>query len=160
MNRNVIVKELPAYQVAYVRHVGHHLHTYQAWHTLGEWASAHGLTPPAQFSIGISLDNPEQVAEDAFRYDACITLPDGFEQKEYPNIQYQTLSGGLYAMYSFYDTVEKLADAYQVMFGEWLPASGYEADERLCMEFNMNNPAEDPEGKCKVDLYIPIKPNV
>ncbi len=61
-------------------------------------------------------------------------------------------------MYKFYDQAEKLNAAYQFLYKEWLPNSDYDADySRHNLEFNMNNPAEDPGGKCKVDLYVPIK---
>ncbi|MFD2875124.1 GyrI-like domain-containing protein [Paenibacillus rhizoplanae] len=39
------------------------------------------------------------------------------------------------------------------------PRSGYEADDRPCLEFCLNNPAQDPQGKCRVDLYVPIRPS-
>lgn len=35
---NITIKELPDYEVAYVRHVGRYLETFQAWSKLGEWA--------------------------------------------------------------------------------------------------------------------------
>lgn len=72
-------------------------------------------------------------------------------------IQFITLAGGLYGLYSFYDTIDKLGFAYQSIFSKWLPYSEYDPDERECLEFCMNNPIEDPEGKAKVDLYIPIR---
>lgn len=45
---NVTMKELPAFEVAYVRHVGSYLETYKAWAKLGEWAGQNGLFPPEQ----------------------------------------------------------------------------------------------------------------
>ncbi|OAB42106.1 helix-turn-helix domain-containing protein [Paenibacillus glacialis] len=57
-------------------------------------------------------------------------------------------------------TIKELPDyevAYQSVFSLWLPSSEYDADDRPCLEFCMNDPAKDKEGKCKVDLYIPIK---
>ncbi|WP_233281156.1 GyrI-like domain-containing protein [Paenibacillus algicola] len=38
--------------------------------------------------------------------------------------------------------------------------SEYDADDRPCLEFCINDPAKDKEGKCKVDLYIPIKKRI
>ncbi|WP_310735627.1 GyrI-like domain-containing protein [Cohnella herbarum] len=58
---------------------------------------------------------------------------------------------------TFYDTIDKLGIVYQSIFGQWLPNSEFDPDDRDCLEFCMNNPFEDPEGKAKVDLYIPIK---
>jgi len=156
-NMNVQVIELPEYEVAYVRHVGSYLDTHLAWSKLGIWASENDLSPINQYFIGISLDDPNTVEEFACRYDACVTIPKGFHKENHGDIQFKKLPGGLFALYQFYDTIDKLAIAYQSLFGQWLPNSEYEADDRPCLEFCMNDPANDKEGKCKVDLYIPIK---
>lgn len=159
---NVItIKELPAYEVAYVRHVGSYLDTHVAWDKLGRWASWQGLTPDNQYFIGISLDDGNLVEEWACRYDACVTLPSGFDRHEHQtHVEFKTLSGGMYAVYPFYDTIDKFVLAYQNVFSLWLPNSEYDADDRPCLEFCMNDPAKDKEGKCKVDLYIPVKKRI
>lgn len=107
------------------------------------------------------MDDGDLVEESACRYDACVTVPEGFEQEAHrPQVEFKTLSGGMYAVYSYYDTVDKFVLAYDSMFSVWLPRSGYEADDRPCLEFCLNDPMKDQEGKCKVDLYIPIKQRV
>ncbi|MNW37433.1 Bifunctional transcriptional activator/DNA repair enzyme AdaA [compost metagenome] len=165
-NMKISIHELPNYEVAYVRHVGSYLDTYHAWGKIGEWAAKNGLFPPDQYFIGISLDDPSTVDEFECRYDACVTLPPDF-RKEYNtgennsdhlgDIEFATLPGGTYALYSFYDKADQLAIAYSSLFGQWLPNSQYDPDDRYCLEFCMNDPATDPEGKCKVDLYVPIR---
>ncbi|MNI53473.1 DNA gyrase inhibitor [compost metagenome] len=153
---NIEVKELPSYNVAFARHVGSYLETYKAWETLSKWAQNNDI-PPTEYFIGISLDDPSVTDEQFCRYDACITLPEGFSAESGSGIEFKTLSGGQYALYKFYDTVDKLAIAYQSVYGGWLPNSDFEPDDRHALEFCMNNPYTDPEGKAKVDLYIPIK---
>lgn len=153
---NIEVKELPGYQVAFVRHVGSYLETSKAWDTLRQWTINNHLSP-AEYYIGISLDDPGVTDEYACRYDACITIPDGFAKEYDANIAYQALPGGLYALYKFYDTIDKLAIAYQSVYGQWLPNSNYEPDDRHALEFCMNDPYTDPEGKANVHLYIPVK---
>ncbi|WP_348772902.1 AraC family transcriptional regulator [Paenibacillus sp. Marseille-P2973] len=154
---NITVKELPDYEVAYVRHVGSYLETRKAWEVLGEWAAKKGFYPPEHSYIGISLDDASLTDEYACRYDACLTIKGDHNKDLDPNIKYKTLNGGLFALYQFYDTIDKFAIAYQVVYGQWLPNSGYDPDDKHCLEFCMNNPFEDPDGKAKVDLYIPIK---
>lgn len=152
------IEELPMLEVAYVRHVGSYLETYRAWAKLGIWAAQHRLFPPEQSFIGISLDDPAGTEEEECRYDACVTVPSTLNRADAPpEIRFQTLPGGLYAKFYFYDTPDKLALLYQSIFGNWLPDSDYDPDDRYCLEFSMNDPAQDPEGKAKVDLYIPIK---
>ncbi|MFB9324812.1 GyrI-like domain-containing protein [Paenibacillus aurantiacus] len=156
---NIEVVELPSYSVAYVTHVGSYLDTYKAWGTLGVWAERHRIFPPEQQFMGISLDDPSVTDEYACRYLACVTVPDAIRLAGCgdPQVAFQTLPGGLYARYKFYDTIDKFAFAYQSVYGGWLPNSEYEPDDRHALEFCMNNPATDPEGKTKVDLYVPIR---
>ncbi|MGG6310421.1 AraC family transcriptional regulator [Paenibacillus macerans] len=154
----VTIEELPQMEVAYVRHVGSYLETYRAWEQLGAWAAEQGLFPPEQSFIGISLDDPGVTEEEACRYDTCVTVPGTLSHEDAPpEVQFKELPGGLYAKFCFYDTLDKFALFYQNIFGGWLPDSDYDPDDRHCLEFAMNDPARDPEGKAKVDLYIPIK---
>ncbi|MFD2169998.1 AraC family transcriptional regulator [Tumebacillus lipolyticus] len=154
---NITIKELPAYEVAYFRHVGSYMETYRAWQKLGAFSAQHKLYPPEQHFIGISLDDPSSVDEYACRYDACITIPPEFDREGHEEVQFKTLPGGLFALYQFYDTIDKFGIIYQSLFGQWLPNSEYDADDRPCLEFSMNDPAQDPERKAKIDLYIPIR---
>ncbi|KAF0817574.1 Transcriptional regulator, AraC family [Bacillus sp. ZZV12-4809] len=122
------------------------------------WASTNGLFPLAESFIGISLDNPELVESNNCRHDACITIPEGFDKKGDKQIMFKKPAAGDDAIYPFYDASDKLRYAYQYMFREWLPISEYDPDyDRHNLEFNLNNPAEDTEGKCRVDLYVPVK---
>ncbi|MEK3899148.1 MULTISPECIES: AraC family transcriptional regulator [unclassified Paenibacillus] len=156
----VELREIAEVEVAYVRHIGSYINTHNAWDKLTGWAAKQGLHPANQQYIGISLDDGELTEESVCRYDACITLPEGFERETHrEEVAYKTLSGGLYAVYSYYDAVDRFVLAYDTMFSVWLPRSGYEADDRPCLEFCLNDPAQDPQGKCMVDLYVPIRPS-
>ncbi|WP_010098894.1 GyrI-like domain-containing protein [Ornithinibacillus scapharcae] len=155
---NIEVKQLPAYEVAYIRRTGSYFEPQDHWMSLMQWAIENGLFPPHQSFIGISLDDPNFVEDSNCRHDACVTIPEGFDKEKHKEINFKKLDGGLYALYPFYDTPEKLNFAYQYMFGEWLPNSVYiPDDERYNLEFSLNNPSDDPDGKLKVDLLVPIK---
>lgn len=152
------VKQLPAYEVAYIRRIGSYFEPQDHWGSLMRWASENELFPPHQSFIGISLGNPDFVDSANCRHDACVAIPEGSDKEKHKEINFKRLDGGHYALYRFYDTSEKLNVAYQYMFGEWLPHSTYEPDgARYNLEFSLNNPSEDPEGKLKIDLFVPIK---
>lgn len=158
---NIMIKEIPEYEVAFIRRTGSYFETQEHWGKLAHWAVNNGLYPPHQSFIGISLDNPDFVGSDHCRHDACVTLPEGFQKEDSNEIQFKKLDGGLFAVYRFYDIPEKLNTAYQYMLGQWLPNSDFDADyDRHNLEFCMNNPAEDLEGKCKVDLFVPIEKRI
>jgi len=107
--------------------------------------------------IGISHDDPATTGEDECRHDACVVLPEGFAETDEDGVQYADIPAGKYGQYLFYDTIDKLAIAFRALYGEWLPQSGYEPDDRPVLEINLNNPADDPEGKGKCLVCIPIK---
>ncbi|MHC0035375.1 AraC family transcriptional regulator [Pseudoneobacillus sp. C159] len=155
---DITVKPLPEMEVAYIRRTGSYFEPQEHWGKLISWAIQNGLFPPQQSFIGISLDNPNIVGDQECRHDACVTIPENFNKENQGEIQFKKLPGGPYALFPFFDHPEKLNSAYQFMFEKWLPNSGYMSDfERDNLEYNMNNPADDPDGKCRVDLYIPIK---
>lgn len=153
---NVLLKTLPDYEVAYIRRTGSYFEPQPHWEQLLSWALENRLFPGEQNFIGVSLDDPAAVAAEKCRHDACVTIPNGFDKKE--TIQYQILKGGEYALHSFYGQPCELSSAYASVYQEGLAAMAMEPDySRYCLEFNLNNPAEDPEGKCRVDLYVPVK---
>jgi len=157
-NMNVVIKELPRYEVAYVRKTGSYLdREIPHWEALVKWSGDNGLFPPENLFMGTSLDDPAFVPEDECRHDACITLPEGFDKSKHGDVGYKIIEGGLYGVYQFYDIPEKLALAYTNLNNSWLPQSNYQRDDRISLEINLNNPKFDPEGKCKVDLCIPIR---
>lgn len=154
---NIVIKQLPECEVAFIRRIGSYFEPQDHWGNLTDWAIKNGLFPPQQSFIGISLDNPDLVESINCRHDACVTIPEGFDKEKHHDMQFKKLDGGQYALYQFYDIPEKFNSAYKYMFVEWLPNSDYEADyDRYNLEFGMNNPWEDPEGKLKIDLYVPI----
>jgi DNA gyrase inhibitor GyrI len=158
---NISIRELPEYEVAFFRRFGSYFEPApDHWGKLMSWAVRNSLYPPKQCIIGISLDNPNLVESENCRHDACVTIPEGFEKEKHHDdgIQFRKLAGGLYAVYPFYDKPDRLNHAYQFIYEEWLTNSDYVADYiRENLEFNLNNPSEDPEGKCRVDLFVPIK---
>lgn len=155
---NIEIKELPEYEVAFIRRIGSYFEPQEHWGNLINWAINQGLYPPAHSFIGISLDNPDLVDSKSCRHDACVTIPEGFDKEMHDEIQFKKLDGGQYALTQFYDVPERLNLAYQFIYEQWIPNSDFEVDNnRFNLEFNLNNPSEDPGGKCKVDLFVPIQ---
>lgn len=155
---DMTLKQLPETEIAFIRRTGSYFEPQEHWGKLIHWATEHNLYPPSSQFIGISLDNPNDVDPHECRHDACVTVPKNFDKTGHGEIQFKKLEGGQYIVHHFYDTPEKLSEMYKYIFEEWLPERKYSVDEsRYTLEFNLNNPAEDPDGKSKVDLYVPIK---
>ncbi|MGE7881804.1 AraC family transcriptional regulator [Bacillus sp. NPDC094077] len=154
----VVIKNLPQFEVAFIRRIGSYFEPQDHWGKLLNWANENKLYPPKQSFIGISLDNPELIEGCKCRHDACVTIPENFDKERHHDVQFKRLDGGQYALYHFYDKPHKLNIAYQYVYEEWLPNNEYNADyDRDNLEFCMNNVTEDLEGNLKVDLFVPIK---
>lgn len=68
------------------------------------------------------------------------------------------IGGGKFAVAHFELKNDEYSAAWSKFMGEWFPKSGYQPDDRLCFEHYLNDPNQHPEGKCIVDICMPVKP--
>lgn len=67
-----------------------------------------------------------------------------------------TLPGGLYAVFSYKGAASNGANAFQYILGSWLPASGFQLDNRPHFEvLGEKYKNEDPESE--EEIWIPVK---
>jgi len=158
----VQVKDMPEFHVAYVRHMGPYKGNNELFDKLFEklmkWAGPRGLLRfPETKVLAVYHDDPKITDEEKLRTSACITIPEDTPVEG--EIGKMTVSGGKYAMARF-----EIADsseyekAWDMVYGVWLPESGYQPDDGPCYELYLNDPKEDPENKQIVDICIPVKP--
>ena len=60
-------------------------------------------------------------------------------------------------------TLDELAEneyeqAWDMVYGGWLPNSGFQPDDRSCFEIYHNDPKDHPDHKCILDICVPVKP--
>ncbi len=144
--------------LAYVRHVGPYAGNAELfkglWARLFSWAGARGLITPGAMSIVIYHDDPEVVAPEKLRTSICLTVPE--EQEVSGEIGLMDIEGGRYGVGSFTLAADEYSEAWNWMYGTWLPSSGFVPDERACFE---NYPAPPlPDGRCVVEIWVPVKP--
>ena len=155
----VKVGVIPPYRVAYMRHVG----PYGAdgipglWTRFRKWMETHGLLAPDAIKLGIGHDDPEVTAPEKCRYDACVVVPENFQGDRWVNVT--GIPGGTYAVTEFVGTSREIQDAWEALYRAWLPASGYEPDDRPCLEIYRGDPniASRP-GTFRCELCVPIRP--
>jgi AraC family transcriptional regulator len=68
-----------------------------------------------------------------------------------------TLASGRYAQARFELVPDQYQAAWEAVYGEWLPESGYQPDDRLAFERYLNDPEDHPEGKHTVEICVPVK---
>jgi AraC family transcriptional regulator len=152
---NADVREMPEYNVAYVRKIGPYTKETcePAFVELMQWAGPRNYVGPSKI-LAIYWDNPDVTAPEMCRFDACIIVPDGTVPSG--QIYIQKISGGPYAVCHFEMKPNDIHQAWEDAF-KWLCDTGYETNDKPCYELYHNNAAEHPEGKWIFDICIPLK---
>lgn len=160
---NVQVKEVSSMNVIYVRHTGPYKKDValfgRLFGKLFEWANSKGLIKPAETKwLTLYHDTPEITDHDKLRISVCMTVPGDADVDVDGEIGKMMIPGGKYAIGHFELDEKQYEGAWDAMFVEWLPESGYQPDDRLSFELYPDNQEEHPGGKHAVDIYVPIKP--
>ena len=158
LNKSVEVTELPKMTVAYIRHIG----PYQGddklfesiWNRLFSWAGPRGLIGGEDFkSLVIYHDDPNVTNDDKLRMSVCITVPP--ETKTEGEIGKMEIEAAKYVVARFELTAQDFQQAWEWVYGQWFPTSGYQPDDKPCFEMY---PEEPKDGKFIVDICVPVKP--
>lgn len=157
-SKGVEVKELPEMTVAYIRHIGAYKGNESLfeglWGRLFAWGGSRGLIGGPDFkSLVIYHDDPKVTIEDKLRMSVCITVPP--EVKVEGEVGKMTIEKAKYAVARFEVTALEFEEAWSWVYGQWLPNSGYQPDDKPCFEMY---PEEPKDGKFTVDICIPVKP--
>lgn len=158
---NVEVKDMPELHIAYVRHIGPYKGDQELFSSLFNkimsWAGPRGLLRfPETKIMALYHDNPDVTEESRLRTDACITVPEDTQVEG--EIGKATIPAGKYAIAHFEIAPDQYQDAWNAVYGGWLPESGYQPADGPSYELCLNDPKEHPEGKHVVDICIPVKP--
>jgi AraC family transcriptional regulator len=154
---DIQIAELPAVKVAYLRYIGVYGPPIgEFWRKeAGPWMAANGLLGRGRFGIG--YDNPDVTPADKCRYDACVAVPDDFDGRGKFNVA--TLPGGRYAVAKFHGDPTTIAAAWNSIFDDWLPASGFQVDARPCFEYYASDFDHDLKTVgFRCDICVPVKP--
>ncbi len=92
------------------------------------WIEANRLVGYARYGIG--LDDPNVTPAAQCRYDACVEISGAVPAGAVA----ATLPGGRYAVLRFNGSAATVTEAWGMLFGQWLPASGMQMDQRPCVE--------------------------
>ncbi|WP_062122376.1 AraC family transcriptional regulator [Geofilum rubicundum] len=158
LNKSVEIKDLPKMTVAYIRHIGPYKGNEQLfesiWTRLFTWAGPRGLIGGEDFqSLIIYHDDPNVTIEDKLRMSVCITVP--ADTKVDGEVGKMELEAAKYVVARFELTAQDFQEAWDWIYGQWFPTSGYQPDDKPCFEVY---PEEPKDGKFIVDICVPVKP--
>ncbi len=157
---NVQIKTFEPSTVAYIRHVGPYKGDAQLFGRLigrlMQWAGPRGILERPDFSLmAVYHDDPDVTEEEKQRLSICCTVPEDCEVGG--DVGKMSMPGGTYAVGHFELSTDEYEEAWKAIYGSWLPESGYQPDDRPPFELYLNDPADHPEGKCIVDICVPVK---
>lgn len=156
MKKNVEIKEMPAMNVIYCRHVGQFDQIGKAYEKLFKWAGPRGLLQfPETKGLTYYHDDPKVTNIEKLRQSACITVKG--DVKTEGEIGKMTILGGKYFVSHFEISAMEFQQAWDSAC-LWLSESGYQPADESPYELYHNNHEEHPQKKFIVDICIPVKP--
>ncbi|PEF10617.1 AraC family transcriptional regulator [Bacillus thuringiensis] len=107
--------------------------------------------------LTIYHDHHEFTEDYHLRTSLCITIPDA-SAVETNDIGIMVIPSGKYAVGHFEIFQDEYKEAWDFIYGKWLPNSGYKPRDSYPFEMYKNDPRRHPEKKHIVDIYVPIEP--
>jgi len=156
MEKNIAVKEMPAMDLIYCRHVGQFDQIGGAYERLFKWAGPRGLLKfPETKTLTVYHDDPKVVDIEKLRQSACITVDE--EAKPEGEFGKMHLPGGKYAVGSFKVMPHQFGEAWDAVC-RWLAESGYQPSDGYPYEYYPEEHEEGPPPVFTVDICVPVKP--
>jgi AraC family transcriptional regulator len=155
------VEDMPAFTVAYVRHVGPYAGDGglfdRLFGRLGQWAGPRGLIGKDTRWLAIYHDDPHVTPPEKLRLSACLTVPPGTAGER--DVSCMEIPAGRCAVARFSidpkATPSEYGAAWSWLMGEWMPASGYQPDDRPCYEVYLSDRGAPIQ---VLELVQPVKP--
>ncbi|MGG0723925.1 AraC family transcriptional regulator [Bacillus mycoides] len=148
--------------VAYIRHVGTYKDLAIAFPKMIEKLFHYALEQKYHVFedtkvLTIYHDHHEFTEDYHLRTSLCITIPNGVEEGN-SEVGLMTIPSGKYAVGHFEIFQDEYKGAWNFLYGEWLPNSGYKPRDSYPFEVYRNDAGQHPENKHIVDIYVPIEP--
>ncbi len=156
-HQTVEVRDFEELTVAYVRNIGPYKGNAQLFNQLFtklcSWAGARGLINDKSVFLTVYHDDPEITPEAKRRISVSVSVPPDTEVSG--EIGRMTIPGGRYAFARFSLREDEFMDAWNWVYGVWLPKSGFQPDERACFELYTEEPRD---GVFPVEICVPVVP--
>jgi AraC family transcriptional regulator len=155
LTHSVEIRDLPAVRLAAVAHKGDYNRIDRAFETVLSLFAGRGLMPAVRGVIGVFYDDPsakpfrELTSHAAFVVDASVPVE--------PPLEDLRLPGGRHAVMTVVGPFSGLAEAWDQMFGAWLPASGEEPADTPAHIAYLSDAATTPPAELVNEIRLPLK---
>ncbi len=158
LHQSTEVKHLEKMTLAYVRYIGPYKGDgklfERLWNKLFTWAGPRGLIGgPDSKSLIIYHDDPNITDESKLRVSVCVTVPE--DTKVDGEIGKMELESGDYVFARFNVNEKEFGQAWEWVYREWFPNSGYQPADGPCFEMY---PEEPKDGRFTIDICVPVQP--
>ncbi|MEJ2407175.1 MAG: GyrI-like domain-containing protein [Candidatus Thiodiazotropha sp.] len=161
---NIEVREMPDIPIAYFRHHGAYdpfdKELFQSlFQKLMSWAVPLNLfKPPQTKALTIySSGHPDTTEPDKLAVDVAISLENALNVTG--DIGIRSIPAGQYAVVSLVDvTMDESGKAWDTLFNDWLPHSGYQPGDGAYYINHQNDPEQHPQKLYTLEMYLPVKP--
>ncbi|MDX8554500.1 AraC family transcriptional regulator [Tenacibaculum sp. 1B UA] len=155
MKAKTEVKKMPTLKVAYLTHQGKMDAVENAYHKLMKWAYPKGLMQQENLRmLTVYHDSPKITDEDKIRMSVCLTL--NSEVKTEGEVSIKEIPEAKCVVSRLEITPSEFQQAWESSF-VWMSEHGFKKADQDPYEIFYNNPNEHPEGKCIVDICIPVE---
>ncbi|EOP39234.1 AraC family transcriptional regulator [Bacillus cereus] len=158
---NVEIVTADNVNVAYIRHVGTYKELAIAFSKMIEKLFRYATEQNYHVFedtkvLTIYHDHHEFTEDYQLRTSLCITIPNE-SAVETSDIGIMVIPSGKYVVGHFEIFQDEYKGAWNFLYGEWLPNSGYKPRDSYPFEVYRNDPRQHPEHKHIVDIYVPIE---
>lgn len=126
---------------------------YEAWDKLIDWASNNGISQDEQKRFAFAFDNPTVTPVDKCRYIASVVISENIQVKQ--PFLLSEIPKGKYAILYFKGSPEETIKAQLSIYSDWLPDSGFEADNFPMLERYLNDARSD--GYVEMEIHVKLK---
>ena len=116
--------------------------------------AARELWPYVQETIVVITDDPNATSEDEITALAGFSVAPDFTTPD--DLQETVLSGGRHAVVTHIGPYALLGAAYDWLYGEWLPASGFLPADRPTFEVYRNSPMDTAPAELRTEIFLPL----
>ena len=125
------------------------------WKLLWKFVMENNLFSNDMEHIGMYHDDPKVTEPGKLRTDICLAITKPAIPKG--EVGVKEIAGGKYVVFNYKGSYQKLEDAYNYIYANWLPDSGYELRNIPMFEIYRNNPADTNPEDLQTAIYLPIQ---
>ena len=152
----VKVEDAPERRLAAMAHVGAYNGVSKSYEKVAAVFTIRDLWKHARGMVGIYYDDPSTVPEAELRSHAAVELADDVVVPD--PLEEVLIRGDESAVLVMQGAYTGLQEAYEWLYGQWLPQSGRMPADQPSYEIYLNSPMDTAPADLLTQIYVPLQP--